>query len=53
MLFYAVPLYFLVFIGWLIYAGLIKRNLKQNLPLVYFGGVFSVIWVVITIISFT
>jgi hypothetical protein len=51
MLFYAVPLYLIAFAGWLIYAGLIKKNIKQNLPMVYFGGVFSVIWVAIFLFS--
>jgi len=52
MLLFAVPLYLIVFFGWLIYAGFIKKNLKQNLSMVYFGGVFTVIWVVILLISF-
>lgn len=52
MLLFAVPLYLIVFFGWLIYAGFIKKNLRQNLSMVYFGGVFTVIWVVILLISF-
>ncbi|WP_167459502.1 hypothetical protein [Pedobacter jejuensis] len=51
MLVFAVPLYFIAFIGWLIYAGLIKKNLKENMPMVYFGSVFSVIWLVILYVS--
>lgn len=51
MLFFAVPLYFIAFIGWIIYAGLIKKNLKENMPMFYFGSVFSVIWVVIILVS--
>jgi len=52
MLLFAVPLYLIGFLGWLIYAGFIKKNLKQNLSMVYFGGVFTLIWVVILLISF-
>jgi hypothetical protein len=52
MLLFAVPLYLIAFFGWIIYAGLIKRNLKQHLPMVYFGGVFSLIWIVIITIAY-
>jgi len=51
MLLYAVPLYFIAFIGWLLYSGLIKKNIKQNMPMIYFGSVFSLIWVIIILIS--
>lgn len=52
MLLFAVPLYFIAFFGWMMYAAFIKKNLKQNMPMVYFGGVFSLIWVVIITITY-
>ncbi|CAH0310582.1 hypothetical protein SRABI36_05006 [Pedobacter sp. Bi36] len=52
MLLFAVPLYFITFFGWIIYAALIKKNLKQNMPMFYFGGVFSLIWMVIVTIAY-
>jgi hypothetical protein len=52
MLLFAVPLYFIVFFGWIMYAALVKKNLKQNMPMVYFGGVFSLIWIVIVTIAY-
>lgn len=52
MLLFAVPLYFIAFFGWMIYAAFIKKNLKQNMSMVYFGGTFSVIWLLIITVSY-
>lgn len=51
MLLFAAPLYFIAFIGWLVYATFLKKNIKQNIQLVYIGSVFSVIWIAILAIS--
>ncbi|WP_231491931.1 hypothetical protein [Pedobacter sp. Leaf170] len=53
MLLFAVPLYLAAFFGWLIYAGLIKKNIKQNMQLVYIGSFFSVIWILIAALSYS
>ncbi|MGN7986370.1 hypothetical protein ACTJKC_03460 [Pedobacter sp. 22226] len=52
MLLFTVPLYSIAFFGWIIYAAFVKKNLKQNMPMVYFGGIFSLIWIVIVTISY-
>lgn len=52
MLFFLVPFYFVLFFGWLIYAGLIKKNLKTHMQVVYVGSVFSMIWIIVFAISF-
>jgi len=52
MLLFAVPLYFIAFFGWIVYTVLIKKNLKQNMPMFYFGCAFSLIWAVIITISY-
>jgi len=52
MLLFAVPIYFTVFFGWILYAAFVKKNLKQNMPMVYFGGTFSLIWIVIITIAY-
>lgn len=51
MLLFLVPCYFILFFGWLIYAGLIKGNLKKHIQVIYVGGVFSLIWLVILAFS--
>jgi hypothetical protein len=33
MLLFAVPVYFIAFFGWIMYAALVKKNLKQNMPM--------------------
>ncbi|MBO9675376.1 MAG: hypothetical protein J7577_18150 [Sphingobacteriaceae bacterium] len=52
MLLFAAPLYFIAFLGWILYTVLVKKNLKQNMPMLYFGGVFSLIWIVIITIAY-
>lgn len=52
MLLFAIPLYFIAFFGWIIYAALVKKNLKQHMSMVYFGGVFSIIWIAIITIAY-
>ncbi|WP_158544367.1 hypothetical protein [Pedobacter miscanthi] len=52
MLLFAVPLYFIAFLGWLAYSAFVTKNLKQNMPVVYFGGVFSLIWIVMVTIAY-
>jgi len=46
MLFFLVPFYFVLFFGWLIYAGLIKKDLKKHA-----SRVFSMIWIIVFAIS--
>jgi len=53
MLLFLVPCYLILFFGWLIYAGLIKGNLKKHIQVAYVGGVFSLIWLVILVFSIT
>lgn len=40
-------IFFVVFIGWVLYRLLIKKDLKQNLNGFYLGLIFSGIWVLI------
>ena len=50
----ALPVVFAVFfIGWLIYHGLIARDLKKHLNDLYFGCFFFGVWVVIYYFFFT
>jgi len=51
MLLFLVPFYFILFFGWLIYAGLIKKNLKDHKQVALVGSVFSVVWIVIAALS--
>jgi len=53
MLLFAAPLYFAAFIGWLIYAAFIKKNIKQNMQTVYAGSFFTVIWIAIIALSYS
>jgi hypothetical protein len=52
MLLFAVPLYFIAFFGWILYTALVKKTLKQHMSMVYFGVVFSIIWIVIITIAY-
>jgi hypothetical protein len=52
MLLFAVPLYFIAFFGWIVYTAFVKKNLKENMPMVYFGGTFSAIWIIIVAIAY-
>jgi len=40
-------LFFAVFIGWILYRLLIKKDLKQNLNTMYIGLAFTGVWVLI------
>lgn len=51
MLLFAAPLYLLAFFGWLVYSIFIKKNIKQNMSMVYVGSVFSIIWLVVFLVS--
>jgi len=51
MLLFLVPFYFILFFGWLIYAGLIKKNLKDHKQVALVGSVFSVVWIVLAALS--
>jgi len=52
MLLFAAPLYFVLYIIWLIYAGLIKKNIRQHMPVIYIGGIFALIWGAIIVLNF-
>jgi len=51
MLLFAAPLYLLAFFCWLGYSIFIKKNIKQNMSMVYVGSVFSIIWLVVFFVS--
>lgn len=40
-------LFFVVFIGWILYRALIKKDLRQNLNTLYIGLTFTGIWILI------
>ncbi len=40
-------IFFAVFIGWILYRLLVKKDLKQNLTTLYIGLAFTVIWILI------
>lgn len=40
-------IFFAVFIGWILYRLLVKKDLKQNLTTLYIGLTFTVIWILI------
>lgn len=37
----------IVFIGWVLYRGLIKRDLKKHMELFYMGTFFIGVWAII------
>lgn len=51
MLFFLVPAYFILFFGWLIYAGLIKKNLNKHKQVLYVGSTFGVIWIIVAALA--
>jgi hypothetical protein len=49
---FRIAIYFVIFIGWILYRLLIKKDLKQNLQTLYIGLIFTAIWGIIYFLIF-